>query len=135
MNIKPIRAGTTAFIAIAALIALPVMAASQHESNPTPPAEQTGEMPKAPNANDENTVQSFAVALAEVQDIKVEYTEKIKSVKEPEVSGLLQREAQVEMVKAVQKKGFSVDQYNSLARQMQTDAEFRGRVERAMPKK
>lgn len=135
MNSKSIQTGSAALIAIAALIALPASAASQYDPQSASPAEQTEQKAQSSSPADEKTVQSFAIALAEVQEIKVVYTEKIKSAPEPEATGLLQREAQVEMIKAVQDKGFSVDQYNSLARQMQADPEFRGRVERAMPKK
>ncbi|MBX3665683.1 MAG: DUF4168 domain-containing protein [Burkholderiales bacterium] len=80
---------------------------------------------------DETTVKTFAVALAAVKDVQTTYIEKIQNAKEPDVAAMLQREAQSEMIKVVQKNGLSVEQYNLLAQQMQTDPDFRQQVERA----
>lgn len=122
----------TTFIAVAftALAGFSGLASGQNSTRtpaPTPPSQ-------AAEQADERTVQTFAVALAAVQDVQVEYIEKIKTANEPAVTSQLQNEARSKMIQAVQIQGFTVDQYNSLAQQMQSDPGFRQRVERAMQK-
>jgi hypothetical protein len=128
---KPVITTTIAAIAFTALSGFSGLATAQSATPGTP-------APAAPSQSadqtDENTVQTFAVALAAVKDVQIEYIEKIKAANEPEAANQLQQEAQSKMVNAVETKGLSVNQYNSLAQQMQADPGFRQRVERAMPK-
>ncbi len=110
-------------LCIAAVLSSAGIAAAQN--NPPAPAQQK------PAQADETTVKTFAVALAAVKDVQTTYIDKIQNAKEPDVAAMLQREAQSEMIKVVQEKGLSVEQYNLLAQQMQTDPDFRQQVERA----
>ncbi len=134
MHFKPASAhvATIAAIAFATAAAFPAPATAQNNSSPGAPA--AANPPQSVEQTDDDTVRTFAVALAAVQDVQIQYIEKIKSAREPEVATQLQREAQSEMVKAVETKGLSVNQYNSLAQQMHADPGFRQRVERVMQK-
>lgn len=123
---QSIRTTIISAVAFAALAGFSGLATAQSAA-PAAPAQSAAH-------TDENTVQTFAVALAAVKDVQTEYIEKIKAANEPDVATRLQHEAQSEMVKAVETKGLSVNQYNSLAQQMQADPGFRQRVERAMQK-
>lgn len=116
--------------ALATLASAPGTAVSQSRPQQPAAAQQGAQQ----QTEDKATVETFAVALLEVKKIQSEYTEKIQVAKEPEVATLLQREAQTEMIKAVQNKGLTVNQYNNLAQKMDADPQFRGEVERVMKK-
>lgn len=131
MHFKPIPALAIAAITCSVFAVFSGTAAGQ--TNPGAPA--TTQTPPPGEHADEVTVQSFAVALAAVEDVKTEYTQKIREAREPEVATRLQREAQSEMIKAVETKGLTVNQYNLLAQQMQVDLAFRQRVERVLQQK
>lgn len=128
-----VHIATLAAIAFTTAAAFPGPAIAQN-NNSSPGAPAAAHPPQSVEQTDDDTVRTFAVALAAVQDVQIEYIEKIKSAREPEVATQLQREAQSEMVKAVETKGLSVNQYNSLAQQMHADPGFRQRVERVMQK-
>lgn len=128
---KPARS-TLAALAFTAFATLPGLAIAQGTPPPGSTAPPVGS--QSAISTDERTVQAFAVAFAAVQDVQIEYIEKIKATKEPGVSAQLQNEAQSKMISTVQAKGLSVDQYNSLAQKMQSDPGFRQRVEQAMQK-
>ena len=81
---------------------------------------------------DDKTIDKFAAALDAVKEIRVEYSEKIQQAREPAVANTLQREAQTEMVRAVEQEGLDTEQYNSLAQRFQDNPQFRERVTRAM---
>lgn len=127
MSRKAIYTDVIAIIALAALTGISGTAIGQDGQRQSPAVQEAQQQQP-----EKATVESFAVALAEVQKIQVEYKDKIEVAKEPEVATLLQREAQAEMVKAVQDKGLTVNQYNSLAQKMTVDPEFRGEVEQVM---
>lgn len=130
MHFKPKPMQTVA-IAFAVLAGLSGAAAGQSTAPGTPAPPVTSQ---SVEKTDETTVRTFAVALAAVQDVQIEYIEKIRATNEPAVATQLQNEAQSKMIQAVETKGLSVNQYNSLAQQMQADPSFRQRVERAMGK-
>jgi DNA-binding transcriptional regulator YdaS (Cro superfamily) len=130
-KLKPAHTATITAIAFTALVGLTGPAIAQSAAPGTPaPAVPSQSVEKT----DEGTVKTFAVALAAVQDVQIEYIEKIKATNEPTVVAQLQNEAHSKMVKVVETKGLSVNQYNGLAQQMQADPSFRQRVERAMAK-
>jgi len=119
----------SSLIAISVAAALSSAAIAADQNNPQSPATAPAE--QKTTQTDGNTVKTFAVTLAAVKEVQTSYIEKIQNAKEPDVAATLQREAQSEMIKVVQKNGLSVEQYNLLARQMQTDPDFRQQVERA----
>lgn len=129
---KPFHTALAA-IAFTTLATLSGPTIAQNTTAPGTPA--PADSSPSVSTTDDHTVQTFAVALAAVQDVQVEYIEKIKATDEPSKSAQLQNEAQSKMISAVEAKGLSVNQYNSLAQQMQSDPGFRQRVESAMPKK
>ncbi len=125
---KEIDTGVIAIIALAALTSISGTAIGQDGQRQSPAMQQETQQQQPEKVK----VETFALALAEVKKIQVEYKDKIEVAKEPEVVALLQREAQAEMIKAVQSEGLTVNQYNSLAQKMAVDPEFEEQVEQAM---
>jgi hypothetical protein len=114
-------------ISVAAALSSATIASAQNN----PPSRSATPAEQKTTQTDGDTVKTFAVTLAAVKDVQTSYIEKIQNAKEPDVAAMLQREAQSEMIRVVQNNGLSVEQYNLLARQMQTDPDFRQQVERA----
>jgi uncharacterized membrane protein YebE (DUF533 family) len=132
MQRRTILTTATTVSVLAALALLAGTAASQGYQQQNAPS--AAQRPQAPAKVDQETVETFAAALTAVKEIQAEYKERIEAAREPDVANTLQREAQTEMVEAVKEKGLSVNQYNTLAQQMQADAKFRTAVESAMQK-
>jgi hypothetical protein len=130
MNRNVILNTATAVSTLAALALLSGTAAGQSygQQQGVPATAQQ----QAPANVDQKTVETFASALAAVQEIQAEYKARIEQAREPEVATTLQREAQTEMVEAVKEKGLSVQRYNQYAQLMQANPGFRKQVERAM---
>jgi hypothetical protein len=83
----------------------------------------------APNMEmDSETLDSFADAYVEVRNIQSDFADQLGSVEDREKAQELQREAQEEMVSAVEDAGLSVQEYNQVASQMQNDPELREKV-------
>ncbi|SFD79918.1 protein of unknown function [Thiohalospira halophila DSM 15071] len=90
-------------------------------------AQQQGQ--GAPNMEmNAETLDSFADAYVEVRDIQSDFADQLGSVEDREKAQSLQREAQEEMVSAVEDAGLSVQEYNQVASQMQNDPELREKV-------
>jgi hypothetical protein len=132
MQSKTILNAATAVSALGALALFSGPAAGQgyqqQQLQKTPPAAQQ----PAPADIDDETVKTFASALTAVQEIQTDYKPRIEQAREPDVANTLQREAQAEMVEAVKEEGLTVQQYNTLAQQLQANPEFRSKVQRAM---
>lgn len=95
-------------------------------------AEQTNStQPSSVEVSDE-TLNQFATALEEVRDIGQEYSEQVANAEGTEEAQQLQREAQEEMVTAVEDTGLSVQEYNSIAQLMSQDQELMERIEDMM---
>ncbi|SCZ57811.1 DUF4168 domain-containing protein [Thiohalomonas denitrificans] len=91
------------------------------------------ERPSAISAGDvdKDTMEKFSNANASVDEIRSELSEKISREEDPRKAQELQQEAQERMISAVESADLSVDEYNQLAQLMQSDPDFREKVESA----
>lgn len=81
---------------------------------------------------DDATVASFAEAMGEVQVIQQKFSEELQGIEDNDKARELQMKAQEEMVSAVEASGISVQDYNSLAGQMDQDPALREQVEKKL---
>ena len=112
-----------ASLGLGALLAAPG-ALAQDQSRYQPPAAQS--------QISDAQLQSFVEAQTKVNEIQVEYSEKIQSTQDPEKAQTLQSEAQDKMVKAVDEAGLDVQEYNQIAQQMSRDPALRERIQELM---
>jgi hypothetical protein len=96
-------------------------------------AEATAAMPQPQEANfSEQDIQKFADVQPAIESIRVEYSERLQEVSDPQEAAALQNEAVEKMVETVNEEGLEVETYNSIAIALQNDASLRERVEAAM---
>lgn len=90
-----------------------------------PQAQQPGQpqQPARPDFDDA-TLERFAGAWNEVQDIRDAYMDEIQAAGDAEQAQALQQEAQDKMVEAVTEAGVEVSEYNEIATHMGQDPEF-----------
>lgn len=74
-------------------------------------------------------LEQFVQALSEVRELGQLYSEEIAEADSSEQAQELQRQAQTEMVAAVENAGLTVQEYNTIAERMSQDAALRKRVE------
>ena len=115
---------STAFAALLALIASPVMAQSSGAGNA---AQQAA---AAEQNFDSKTLQKFAVASVELDGIQKDYANKLEGVQDQEKAMEIQKQTNERMVKAVQETGLEVATYNAIAQKMAKDPQLRGKVEK-----
>jgi len=82
------------------------------------------EQPAAVEVDDE-TLDKFADAFVEVQTIQTSASQEMEQATDPTQAQEIQQRAQEEMVQAVIDTGLSVEEYNQIAQQMNTDADLR----------
>lgn len=78
---------------------------------------------------DDATVERFAQAWSEVQEIRDEYMGRIEAADDAETAQELQSRAQEAMVEAVTDAGVEVSEYNRIAAAMGQDPELAQRIE------
>ncbi len=90
-----------------------------------PEAQQPAQpqQPARPDFDDE-TLERFAGAWNEVQEIRDDYMGEIQAAGDAEQAQALQQEAQEKMVEAVTEAGVEVSDYNAIATHMGQDPEF-----------
>ena len=91
------------------------------------------ESPVPPPSQQQNTIsdqelRSFAKAYVKTQKLREEYQASAKDVRDPKESEKLQLEAAVELKKALQEEGLSVESYNRIFAMVNTDKELRNRT-------
>lgn len=79
---------------------------------------------------DEEQIESFAVARADVQALQQEYASKIQQA-DQEKAGELKQEAQQKMVSAVEDAGLDVKEFNNIARAAQNNQELAEKIQNA----
>ena len=124
------RSLLTALLAAGALATAPATFA-QAQGQQQGQGAQQGQAPGqgAPDMEmDDQTLDNFSDAYVEVRDIQSDFADKLGSVEDREKAQEMQREAQEEMVSAVEDAGLSVQEYNQVASQMQNDPELREKV-------
>jgi hypothetical protein len=94
-----------------------------------PPAEQSA------SSYSDSELQSFAVAVLEVQRINDTYMPKLESAKSAEEQQQVRQAASQEMLSAVEKEGMSVDKYKEILRQAETNPAVAERVKEHMRSK
>jgi len=72
------------------------------------------------------------VALAEVERIKQEYSQRLQTAGSEAEQQQIQNEAGQKMLQAVEGKGISVDEYNQIIQTAQTDPALAERLSKAM---
>lgn len=77
---------------------------------------------------DESTLRSFAVALAEVQEIAAEWRPQIESAA-PEQAESMRAQANAEMVEAVERNALNVETYNDIWQAAEADPQLRAQIE------
>jgi hypothetical protein len=82
-------------------------------------------------------IQAFAAAATEVQQLNRKWLPKMQAAAQqgPDAEGKARQQALAEMTDAVQKKGLSVDQYNSILQLAQADPEVQRKVQQRMQPK
>lgn len=73
-------------------------------------------------------LKAFVLAAIHVQRISEIYSERLEDAKTPEEQQNVKQAATSEMVKAVETEGISVDKYQEIANQAQTDQDVAERV-------
>ncbi len=84
------------------------------------------------NSIDESTLEKFAQAYADAQEINNEYTTRVQDAKDANKAADLQREAQEKMKDAVSRNGITLEKYQEIAQQVVRDPELRARVQAAL---
>jgi len=122
---------------LSAGVAIAPAALAQAPAQPSQPSAPAAGQPSqpatpAPAAVSEEKLQSFAVALAEVEKIKQEYSQRLQSAGSQEEQQQIQNEAGQKMLQAVEAKGISVDEYNQIVQSAQSDPAVAERLNKAM---
>ena len=104
-------------------------AAEPPTAQPTAPAvEPTAPAGTAADVSDEK-LQSFAVAFAEVEKIKQEYSQRLQAAGSETEQQQIQTEAGQKMLQAVEStEGMSVDEYNQIIESAQADPSLAERL-------
>ncbi|MFC3853702.1 DUF4168 domain-containing protein [Salinispirillum marinum] len=90
------------------------------------------EVPQLGTDFDENQLSLFVEVQSDIQEIRVEYSERLATIEDPEQATVLQEEAGQLMVDAVEDKGLEVETYNMIAFALQNDPELLERVQTMM---
>ncbi|WP_011580737.1 MULTISPECIES: DUF4168 domain-containing protein [Chelativorans] len=112
-------------------------APAPEEAQPSAPAATQPAAP-APNQPSQATsvtdekLETFVVALAEVERIKQEYSQRLQTAGSEAEQQQIQNEAGQKMLQAVEGKGISVDEYNQIIQTAQTDPALAERLSKAM---
>lgn len=123
MNIKHL----TSAAALTALLGGASGAFAQEAAQPAPPPGAPAQ--HAPAAQIDNaTIEKFAKAMDSVQGIQENFTQQLQGVNDSEKAGVLQKQAQEEMVSAVEDAGLTVEEYQNLASMMQQNPKLRERA-------
>jgi|AntRauTorcE11897_2_1112592.scaffolds.fasta_scaffold42792_1 hypothetical protein len=117
-----LRAALIAPVAFTCAIATAQPGAGQPPSSgqdwkPAQPAPQAQEFEPA-------TVDAFVDVFGDINEIRQDYSQQIRSAEDQQTARDLQREAQQEMMETVQGSDIDVDTYNAISRRMNQDREF-----------
>jgi hypothetical protein len=82
----------------------------------------------APQQFEQETLQSFANASVQLQEIQRDYAARLEGIQEQEKAIELQQQANQEMVATVEEEGLDVQTYNAIANQMNNSPELKATV-------
>ena len=128
MNARKLWPATLLGAAMFAMMAIPGQSVAQAAEG----AQQDAKIHLAQAAVDEGTIEKFADAFVEVQRVREALTVELQEIEDERKANELVQEARNEMVAAVEEKGLSVDEYNEVANQMDSNPDLRERVVAAL---
>ena len=114
-------------LALAPVAAVPAMAQG---AGAPPPASggMTGQQPGSAAAIPEAKIDSYAEAALEINQIRTKYEPQIRGAETPEKAADAHRVANQEMIQAVEQKGLSVEEYNSITAAAEADPDLSQRI-------
>lgn len=77
----------------------------------------------------EQEIESFAVAVIEIEQINQVVQQEMQAADTPEEQQQVQEQATAQMIEAIEAEGMTVDDYNEIATAVQTDPELAGQIE------
>lgn len=77
----------------------------------------------------EQTIDTFVDAFVTVQEIRDEFAERLHSASDEAEARAMQQDAQQQMIRAVERLGISVQEYNDVAMALQDDPELMRKVQ------
>lgn len=128
MNARELWPTTLLGAAMFAIMAVPGQSVAQAADS----AQQDARIHLAQAAVDDGTIEKFADAFVEVQRVREALTVELQRVEDEDKANAMVQEARNEMVAAVEDKGLSVDEYNQVANQMDSNPDLRERVVAAL---
>ncbi|WP_435101667.1 DUF4168 domain-containing protein [Arhodomonas sp. AD133] len=90
---------------------------------------QTEGNPQGSAEVSDTKLEQFSEAFGQIQDIRSDYSEKLRDVQDEEKAREMQQAANDEMISAVEDSGLSVDEYNAISQQLRKDPEMAERVQ------
>jgi Domain of unknown function (DUF4168) len=119
---------TWAFAALGAVW----LAVAPAQTTQSPPGQPEALAPKSPTHPTDAELKSFAGAVVEVHRINDAYIPKFQAANTPDEEQKLEAAAVREMVQAVESEGLSVEKYEQILTQAQTDVELVHRLKRPL---
>jgi hypothetical protein len=118
----------------AALVCLPLYAATAQQQPPAQPQQGPTNEKKASISDKE--IETFAAAATEVRQLNKQWAPKVEEAakKSPEAEKQVRNQALQEMAQAVERKGMSVDRYEEIFTVARADPEVRRKIVEKMPK-
>ncbi|MDZ7853947.1 MAG: DUF4168 domain-containing protein [Halomonas sp.] len=114
----------------AALLSLGLFATVQaQETQQSQDSAATGQAQAPAQDFSDDQLQMFADASQEIAVISQEYTQKLQAAEGEQAQQDVRKEANDEMVKAVQNSGLEVDTFNAIGQAIQQDPEMMQRVQ------
>lgn len=110
-------------------LALMITAAAALGMGPAAQAQDSGSAGTFADEVDEQQLEAFVVARADVQEIQQDYTSRLQSAENDQDAAELQAEAQEKMVSAVEDAGLSVQEFNRIAEAAQNDPEVQEKIQ------
>jgi hypothetical protein len=77
----------------------------------------------------EDDLQSFAVAVVQIERINASVQQELQTIETPEEQQQMQQQAQAQMIQVIESEGMTVDDYNQIATAVQTDPNLAQRIE------
>ena len=124
------RGGIPIIAAMTAALALGAVSMAQAQQQQRSPQVQT----QQPAVSDKE-IQAFAAAATEVQQLNRKWVPRVQAAAEqgPDAENKARQQARAELTEAVQKKGLSVDRYNSILQLAQADPELQRKIQQRLP--
>ena len=101
----------------------------QSDTAAAPPAAQELESSAVPTvAVEDKKIDQFADAYIAVQEIQAQASEQLSATTDVAKADKVKQDAEGQMIKAVERSGLQITEFNQIVQAMATDATLRGRV-------